>query len=68
MIYEKLITVKVTNCILNGRSNQNTSFWFSPMNFGFNFGDEITEDWVLKNLSKLKKNILSQNNTKIKLN
>lgn len=67
MIYEKLITVKVTNCVLNGRKNQNTSFYFSPKNFGFIKGDEITENWVLNNLNNLKKDIFSQNNTKIKL-
>jgi hypothetical protein len=67
MIYEKLITVKIINCVLNGRKNQNISFWFSPMSFGFNKGDEITEEWVLYNLSSLKKHISTQNNTKVTL-
>lgn len=67
MIYSKLITVKVTNCVLKGRKNQNTSFFFSPRNFGFNMGDEITELWVLNNLNNLNKNIQTQNNTKVTL-
>lgn len=68
MIYTKLITVRVNNCVLNGRKNQNTTFWFSPMKFGFKMGDEISEEWVLRNLNTLNANVLAQQSTKIKLN
>jgi hypothetical protein len=62
-----MITVKVTNCVHQGRRNQNTTFFFSERNHGFGKDDDVTEDWMLLNLNTLANDILPQNNTKIKL-
>lgn len=62
-----MITVKVKNCKLNGRNNQNTSFFFSEMKYGFIKDDVVTPEWVLENLSIIQKSIEKQNNTTIQI-
>ena len=62
-----MVTVKVKNCKLDGRNNQNTSFFFSEMKYGFTKGDVVTSEWVLENLSVIKKGIEKQNNTTVQI-
>ena len=62
-----MITVKVKNCKYKNRNNQNTNFFFSERNYGFDKDEIVTADWVLQNLSIIKKDIEKQNNTKIEI-
>ena len=61
-----MVIVKVTNCVFNGRKNQNTTFWFSEYDFGFRLG-YVTEEWISNNIEKIKPNIKVQKCTKIKI-
>ena len=63
-----MTTIKVTNCTYKDRKNQNTTFFFSEIEFGFGKGDVITEQWIIDNLNKIKKDILPQKDTKVKIN
>ena len=62
-----MVTVKLKNCIHQNRKNQNTTFFFSERNYGFNKGDIVTGDWVLNNLELLTSDIKRQNNTKVEI-
>ena len=62
-----MVIVKVKNCKHQGRNNQNTTFFFSERNFGFVKDEIVTPEWVLQNLSIIKKDIEKQNNTKIEI-
>lgn len=62
-----MVTVKVKNCKYQGRNNQNTTFFFSERNYGFLKNEIVTAEWVLVNLSIIKKDIEKQNNTKIEI-
>jgi hypothetical protein len=62
-----MVTIKVKNCKLNGRNNQNTSFFISEMKYGFTKGDVVTPEWVLENLTLIKKDIEKQNNTTVQI-
>ena len=55
-----MVIVKLKSCRYNGRSNQNTSFFFSEIDFGFTKGELVTCDWVLNNFKTLKKDIKSR--------
>lgn len=60
-----MVTVKVKNCKHKGRSNQNTTFFFSEREYGFRKDDIITPAWVLNNITLIKPDIEKQNNTKV---
>ena len=62
-----MITVKVKNCKYKNRNNQNTTFFFSERNYGFDKDEIVTADWVLQNLSIIKKDIEKEKKTKIEL-
>jgi hypothetical protein len=62
-----MVAVKVKNCKHKGRNNQNTSFFFFERDYGFDKDEIVTADWVLQNLSIIKKDIEKQNNTKIEI-
>lgn len=62
-----MIFVEVINCNYNGRNNQNTAFWFSEFNYGFNSIIKPNDDWIFENLDILYPNVRKQVNTKIKV-
>lgn len=61
-----MIFVEVINCNYNGRNNQNTTFWFSKSNYGFN-SDTPTDEWIFYNLDILYPSVRKQVDTKIKV-
>jgi hypothetical protein len=62
-----MVTVKIKNCKHQGRNNQNTTFFFSERDYGFTKDEIVTPEWILQNLSTIKKDIEKQNNTKIEI-
>lgn len=71
MIYTQKIkddcsfVVNVFNATIYGHTHQNTCFRFRPSDYGFKVGDNVSKEWVLSNLNRLKKHIVPNSNTQV---
>lgn len=61
-----MITVKIKNCTLNNRSNQNYTFFFSEMKYGLT-KDQIDEKWIKENINELSNKLKLNSLSKIEL-
>jgi hypothetical protein len=60
--------IKIINCNLNGRSNQNTTFTLITKDHPNTPIEQVTESWIQDNLEELKPpNVKLQNNTSVKI-
>ncbi len=57
--------VNVHDATIYGDTPHSTFFRFSPSDYGFNVGDNVSEEWVLKNLTRIKEYIVPNCNTVI---
>jgi hypothetical protein len=63
-----MTTIKILNCIHQGRPNQNTTFTIYSRFAGDRPIENITEEWIMNNLNEIKPiDVQLQKNTSVKI-